>query len=44
MKKVLRKIYLVFKGIGYARYAAHYARQGDRKKAIEIMQEYERCR
>lgn len=44
MKKFLRNIYLVMKGFGYARAAANAARNGDRKKAVELMQEYERCK
>lgn len=32
------------KGFGYARAAANAARNGDRKKAVELMQEYERCK
>jgi hypothetical protein len=44
MKKLLRGIYIFFKGIGYARYASMHARMGDHKRAIEIMKEYEQCK
>lgn len=44
MKKFLRNVYIIMKGFGYARAAANAARAGDRKKAIELMQEYERCK
>lgn len=44
MKKVLRNIYLIMKGFGYARAAANAARNGNRDKAIQLMQEYDRCK
>lgn len=44
MKTFLRKAYILLKGIGYARAAALYARQGDRKKALAIMEEYNKCK
>lgn len=44
MKTFFRKCYIVLKGFGYARAAALQARQGNRQKAIEIMQEYEKCK
>ena len=44
MKKVIRNIYVLLKGIGYARTAAMYARAGKREKAIALMQEYDKCK
>jgi hypothetical protein len=44
MKKFLRNAYLLFKGFGYARAAAFHARQGDHRKATQIMEEYSRCK
>lgn len=44
MKKFLRKIYVILKGIGYARLAAERARAGDRKGAVAVMDEYSKCK
>lgn len=44
MKKILRSIYIFMKGFGYARAAAFHARQGDHRKATQIMEEYSRCK
>jgi len=44
MKKFLRNIYVVLKGVGYARAAAEKARMGDREGAIALMAEYEKCK
>lgn len=44
MKNFFRKAYIIMKGFGYARAAALQARQGNREKAIEIMQEYDKCK
>lgn len=44
MKKLFRKAYIIMKGFGYARAAALQARQGNREKAIAIMQEYDKCK
>jgi hypothetical protein len=44
MKTIFRKLYVIMKGFGYARAAAFHARQGDRKKAMQIMQEYDKCK
>ena len=44
MKSFLRKTYIILKGFGYARAAAFHARQGNRQKAIELMEEYSKCK
>ncbi len=44
MKKFFRSIYLIMKGFGYARAAAYAARNGDHKRATELMQEYSKCK
>lgn len=44
MKKFFRSVYVVLKGLGYARAAAFHARQGDRQKAIDLMEEYSKCK
>lgn len=44
MKKIFRNIYVVLKGIGYARAAAEKARMGDRKGAIKLMDDYAKCK
>ncbi len=44
MKKFLRNIYLIMKGFGYARAAAEAARSGNRERAVQLMQEYEKCK
>ena len=44
MKKILRNADLLFKGFGYARAAAFHARQGDHKRANQIMEEYAKCK
>lgn len=44
MKTFLRKLYIILKSFGYARAAAFQARQGNHQKAIEIMQEYDKCK
>jgi len=44
MKKILRAVYVFFKGIGYARAASFHARVGNHEKAIAIMEEYSRCK
>jgi hypothetical protein len=44
MKKFLRNVYLVMKGFGYARAAANAARNGNREKAVQLMQEYDKCK
>lgn len=44
MKKVLRSMYIMLKGFGYARAAAQAARNGDNKRATELMEEYAKCK
>ncbi len=44
MKSFFRRIYIMLKGIGYARAAAERARVGDRAGAVALMQEYEKCK
>lgn len=44
MKTFLRKVYILFKGFGYARAAAFQARQGNHKRATELMEEYSKCK
>lgn len=44
MKNALRKLYIIMKGFGYARAAAFHARQGNRQKAIDLMEEYAKCK
>ena len=44
MKKILRSVYVVLKGIGYARAAADAARNGNHEKATKLMQEYGKCK
>lgn len=44
MKTILRKIYLCFKGIGYAKAAADLARNGKHKEAQILMQQYGECK
>ena len=44
MKTFFRKAYIIMKGFGYARAAAFQARQGNHQRAVEIMQEYEKCK
>lgn len=44
MKKLFRTVYVVLKGFGYARLAGEYSRAGNHKKAIEVMQEYNKCK
>jgi hypothetical protein len=44
MKNFLRGVYVIIKGIGYARAAAFHARQGDHKRANQIMEEYAKCK
>jgi|NOAtaT_6_FD_contig_121_402644_length_2430_multi_4_in_0_out_0_6 hypothetical protein len=44
MKKILRGVYIFFKGIGYARAASVQARMGNHKKAVELMEEFSKCK
>jgi hypothetical protein len=44
MKKFFRHIYIFFKGIAYARHASMHARMGDHKRAIAIMEEFDKCK
>jgi hypothetical protein len=44
MKKFFRELYLIMKGIGYARAASEKARMGDRKGAVALMEEYNKCK
>ncbi len=44
MKNFFRQTWIILKGLGYARAAAEKARMGDRKGAIALMQEYEKCK
>lgn len=44
MKKFFRQVYVVLKGIGYARAAAAAARTGNNAEAKRLMQEYGRCK
>jgi hypothetical protein len=44
MTKFLKSVYVVLKGIGYARAAADAARNGNHEKATKLMQEYGKCK
>ncbi len=44
MKTFLRKIYLCFKGLGYAKAAADLARNGKYKQAQNLMNKYGECK
>jgi len=44
MKKIFRSIYVMLKGIGYARAAADAARNGNHDRAKHLMQEYGKCK
>ena len=44
MKKFFRSIYVIMKGIGYARAAAELSRNGKQKEAIALMKQYEACK
>lgn len=44
MKSFFRQVYVVLKGIGYARAAADAARNGNHERATKLMQEYGKCK
>ena len=44
MKKFFRSIYVIMKGIGYARAAAELSRNGRYKEAKELMRQYGECK
>jgi hypothetical protein len=44
MKILFRKIYLCFKGLGYAKTAANLARNGKYKEAQNLMKQYGECK
>ena len=44
MKTILRKIYLCFKGIGYAKAAADLAGNGKHKEAQKMIAAYGECK
>jgi len=44
MKKIFRSIYVMLKGIGYARAAADAACNGNHDRAKHLMQEYGKCK
>ena len=44
MKTLFRKIYLCFKGLGYAKAAADLARNGKYKQAQNLMKKYGECK
>jgi hypothetical protein len=44
MKTFFRKIYLCFKGLGYARAASELARNGKHKEAQNLMRQYGECK
>lgn len=44
MKSFLRKVYIILKGVGYARAAAAAARNGKHDEAKHLIQEYGKCK
>ena len=44
MKKFFRSIYVLMKGIGYAKTAADLARNGKHKEAQALMAKYGECK
>lgn len=44
MKTFFRQVYIVLKGLGYAKAAADLARNGKHKQAQELMTKYGECK
>lgn len=44
MKNFFRQVYVVLKGIGFARTAADLARNGKHKEAQKLMNDYGKCK